>query len=592
MELTSKSSRKAAGRTRLVVGVCLAGFFSFFGSPTYRLRDLGFSYEHHALLYGLTHVVAMGVYLGIFLFLLKKLTLLEPPSGLSVLSSGTNKTSNTTNSTAAKTNNTCTTRRNGGKTHFVASLRVYPVKSCAGVEVATARVFPRGLEFDREFCVMRPELHREKDVSSPENQALTQAEVLTVRENPLLLRIQPTLPDYAKSEITLRFFDTDGETEISKITVAIREQMSTSTDNTQGSATSPFSTASNKMLLWDTICGGTDQGDAVANWLEKHLQQPGLRLVKFHERDGRTSRKWEPPRWMPPPRFADGMPILLSSLATVQGIAATCGKKTRSCDEIIRRYRFNVVLGDEKNLTSEEGSSTSADNFDADHSFSEDAWTTVNLAGSKLKLNALKPCSRCSVPLHNPATAANDGADLSKALKQKHKRSCADLMQYKHDSSAPANFFSAFLSVFRTAFANSRQSSLRSQLENRQTQAKFPLDLSLEQCREEIDPIFDFPQSKSREIIKDCDNLGKHRMELHDEKRRNKTIPYNPDFTRHYELCYEADRMKNAGTLYVGNNMGIEFVEREGQNTQGASREDSQVDYEWIHVGQNAEVLY
>eukprot|EP00392_Amoebophrya_sp_AT5.2_P014609 g14770.t1 len=176
------------------------------------------------------------------------------------------------------------------------------------------------------------------------------------------------------------------------------------------------SAATDKMLLWDNICVGIDQGDAAAEWISEMADMPGLRLMKFHDREGRTSSKFSPPRFMDPPRFADGMPVLVASMGTIQGIAASTGI---SADEVARRYRMNIVLD-----------SCSSDSQAAEGAFVEDTWERVRVS-DQLELKAMKPCSRCNLPLHNPVTSKHDGAFLSKALKLKHKRSCADLMHVK-----------------------------------------------------------------------------------------------------------------------------------------------------------------
>ncbi len=66
----------------------------------------------------------------------------------------------------------------------IASLHVYPVKSCRGIALAQAELTPRGLRHDREWMVVTPE-----------------GRFLTQRELPRLALIAP---DIAGNELRLQ----------------------------------------------------------------------------------------------------------------------------------------------------------------------------------------------------------------------------------------------------------------------------------------------------------------------------------------------------------------------------------------------------
>ncbi|KAI1419409.1 hypothetical protein F5Y12DRAFT_793971 [Xylaria sp. FL1777] len=91
-------------------------------------------------------------------------------------------------------------RRNGPQA-TVQSLRIYPVKSCRGIEVARSRVLPQGLEFDRLFTFAQ--LKSPFPVSLDSTEAAKSQhrwEFVTQRQFPLLatVKVDLWLPDEMK----------------------------------------------------------------------------------------------------------------------------------------------------------------------------------------------------------------------------------------------------------------------------------------------------------------------------------------------------------------------------------------------------------
>jgi uncharacterized protein YcbX len=177
----------------------------------------------------------------------------------------------------------------------IASLHVYPVKSCRGTDLDVARVTRTGFEHDREWMI-----------TSPAGRFLTQ------REEPRLALIHPRLtPD------ALELAGPDG----SSIQVAL------------AAGGEPV-----EVVVWRDRCAAYDQGDAVADWLTWQLGKP-LRLVRFDPRRPRQSGdsvRGDEPGYA---QFSDGYAMLVLSVASLADLNSRLPAPLP-----MNRFRPNVVL--------------------------------------------------------------------------------------------------------------------------------------------------------------------------------------------------------------------------------------------------------
>jgi uncharacterized protein YcbX len=177
----------------------------------------------------------------------------------------------------------------------VASLHVYPVKSCRGVERAEARLTEAGLEHDREWMIVTPE-----------------GRFVTQREQPRLALISTSLDDQqlhltapGARDITVPF-DFQGE---------------------------PV-----QVTVWRDRCQAHDQGEAAARWLSDFLGRP-LRLVRFDPAHRRPSDAAWTGGVDAVSRFSDGFALLAISLASLADLNARL-----SVPLPMNRFRPNLVL--------------------------------------------------------------------------------------------------------------------------------------------------------------------------------------------------------------------------------------------------------
>jgi uncharacterized protein YcbX len=224
----------------------------------------------------------------------------------------------------------------------IASLHVYPIKSCGGVALTEVMVIETGFEFDRAWMVVGPT-----------------GEFVTQRELPRMALIQPTLKT---TEMVLR------APGMLALHIAL--------DSVEGAV---------RAKVWDDEVAAYDMGDLCAQWFTDFLGRP-LRLVRFDPEQKRLSDH----RWTgaldAENAFADGFPILVASTA---GLAEFNRRLVAQGQDAVTmaRFRPNLVL----------------DGLDA-HGEDSLADIVFDTDDGPVHLRLVKPCARCSIPDVDPAT--------------------------------------------------------------------------------------------------------------------------------------------------------------------------------------------
>lgn len=233
-------------------------------------------------------------------------------------------------------------------TGTISHLFVYPVKSCAGIEVQAARLTETGLEWDRAWMVVD-----------------SQGQFVTQRELPRMALIQPTL---MATELELRAPDMP--------VLAVQFDALGSLVTVQ---------------VWDDHVPAHDMGDQVAAWFSQFLSSGGnstdYRLVRFDTAHRRVSSlKWTD-GVQALNQFCDGFPLLVISEASLTGLNQRL--QAAGHDAVsMARFRPNVVL-------------TGVDAHDEDRV----AHIHLDAEPTSVSLKLVKPCARCPIPNIDPATA-------------------------------------------------------------------------------------------------------------------------------------------------------------------------------------------
>jgi uncharacterized protein YcbX len=224
----------------------------------------------------------------------------------------------------------------------IARLFVYPVKSCAGVEVQEAVLTETGLDLDRAWMVVDRE-----------------GEFVSQRELPRMALIKPQLKLH---EVVLR---APGMLALHLAIDTVEAPM--------------------QVRVWDDVVPAFDMGGIAAQWLTDFLGQP-LRLVRFDPEHRRLSSLQWTGGVEAPNQFSDGFPLLVAgtaSLDELNGRLAAAGHAPVGME----RFRPNIVL-------------------DGLEAHDEDRVDLLAIAADEpVQLRPVKPCPRCPIPNIDPATA-------------------------------------------------------------------------------------------------------------------------------------------------------------------------------------------
>lgn len=144
-----------------------------------------------------------------------------------------------------------------------------------------------------------------------------------------------------------------------------------------------------EVTVWRHTGPAVDAGDAAAAFVSDALGRP-CRLVHLAPEHGRYANPARAPEGTTV-GFADGYPLLVTSQATLDAVAAAWG---RPLDP--RRVRANVIVA----------GGAPGDDL---------RWRHLQAAGG-VALHLVKPCERCSVPTVHPDRGEVDARDLLRHL--------------------------------------------------------------------------------------------------------------------------------------------------------------------------------
>ena len=234
----------------------------------------------------------------------------------------------------------------------IAGLWVYPIKSCAGVQVQEAILTETGLEFDRAWMVVDEH-----------------GEFVTQRELPRMALIRPQLKFH---DMVLR---APGMLALHIALDQVQEPV--------------------RVKVWKDEVKAYDMGPIAAQWFSDFLGAK-LRLVRFDPEEKRPSSA----RWTGGVealnQFSDGYPLLVISEASLDGFNDRL-RAAGTAPVTMERFRPNIVLG---GAASGAGPQPWA-------AHDEDRVDELHIATQEgvVRLKPVKPCARCPIPNIDPATA-------------------------------------------------------------------------------------------------------------------------------------------------------------------------------------------
>jgi uncharacterized protein YcbX len=224
----------------------------------------------------------------------------------------------------------------------LASLHVYPVKSCAGAALPEAMLVETGLEFDRAWMLVDAD-----------------GEFLSQRELPRMALIAT---DLRHSELVLR----------APGMLPLHLALDTVEQPT-------------RVRVWNDEVAAYDMGDLAAHWFSTFLRQP-LRLVRFDPEHKRLADRAWTGAVEAETAFSDGFPLLVVSAASLAALNERLVARGVA-PVTMARFRPNLVL----------------DGLDA---HGEDYLDEIvfDAPEGPVRLKLVKPCPRCPIPNVDPAT--------------------------------------------------------------------------------------------------------------------------------------------------------------------------------------------
>ena len=235
-------------------------------------------------------------------------------------------------------------------------LFVYPVKSCAGIELTESPLCEFGLDLDRAWMVVD-----------------ANGDFVTQREQPRMALITPKLKT---NELILR---APGMLAL-HVNIDAVEQPA-------------------QVTVWNDTVSAYDMGSVAAQWFTDYLSltdaglptsnAPKFRMVRFDPDHKRLSDLTWTQGVEAMTQFADGYPMLVLSTASLDALNVKL-KAAGLAAAGIERFRPNIVLA-------------GVDAHDEDR-LNE---LTISTDEGLVNLSLVKPCPRCPIPNIDPATATS-----------------------------------------------------------------------------------------------------------------------------------------------------------------------------------------
>lgn len=254
----------------------------------------------------------------------------------------------------------------------IVSLRIYPIKSCRGIQVQSARLLRTGLDLDRNWMFV----------------TLPKREFITIRTNSKMTLIDTAI-DWARDELTISIKGQPAD----KLTIPAHPTRAWLEQHT----------TLNRATIWSVDTDGWEYAADLTAAFSRFFAAD-VRLV-YKGPSPRELRGCGAPKVLgrtQATKFADMMPVQVSSMASMAELNARL-RRAGEAEIDIERFRPNVVVrGHEP--------------------WNEDGWKAVRIngGGEALGLDVVCRCLRCQVPNVDPETA------------EKHPRQPWDeLMKYR-----------------------------------------------------------------------------------------------------------------------------------------------------------------
>jgi uncharacterized protein YcbX len=279
----------------------------------------------------------------------------------------------------------------------IVSMRVYPIKSCRGIEVDETRLRKTGLLLDRNWMFISKADRKFMTIRS--NPAMTLVDTNIV-EKDKQTHLEISVKGGSSSSVTIPAFPT-------------KEWLAENTTLTE-------------VEIWEEPTDAYEYSESINAVFSKFFKQPVALVYKGPQpRNIAVNGREELYGKQQEHHFADVMSLQIASEASLKDLNARLAKVPNADALTIERFRPNIIVRGRD-----------------DHPWEEDTWKRVRITTMlpdremlfKLDLDVVARCARCQVPNVNPDTA------------EKHaKEPWTELMKFRRvDQGGPAKYKPCF----------------------------------------------------------------------------------------------------------------------------------------------------
>ena len=235
---------------------------------------------------------------------------------------------------------------------IVSQLCIYPIKSCQGIKLQTAKVTAKGLLWDREMMLVSQK-----------------GKFLTQRQFPQLAKVKVELNE---DFLTTKEIDASSK----QITLSVID------DSLEPLSFTPTTKGAKiEVEIWGDRTTAIDQGDRVADWFHQVLNLDSTRqcrLVQQSSQHLRLTKQQYSQNKQNVVSFADSYPCLLTTTGSLAELNRRITDTYQNSAHTVAmdRFRANIVV-------------------ETELPFEEDRWKVIQIGS--LKFTLTKPCSRCII---------------------------------------------------------------------------------------------------------------------------------------------------------------------------------------------------
>lgn len=278
----------------------------------------------------------------------------------------------------------------------IVSMRVYPIKSCRGIEVDETRLRKTGLLLDRNWMFI----------------SKSDRKFMTIRSNPAMTLVDTNIVE--KDKQTHLEISVQGGSPVTIPAFPTKEWLAENTTLTQ-------------VEIWEEPTDAYEYADSINAVFSAFFKQPVALVYKGPQpRNINVNGRPELYGRAQEHHFADVMSLQIASEASLKDLNSRLAKLPDAPDALtIERFRPNIIVRGRD-----------------DHPWEEDAWKRVRITTTlpdremlfKLDLDVVARCARCQVPNVDPDTA------------EKHAREpWTELMKFRRvDQGGPAKYKPCF----------------------------------------------------------------------------------------------------------------------------------------------------